>query len=114
MTEGRPSSKPTANPSGQQPAWRTFWPAIASAIVVALVSIIARLPVWASLVLAGLAGGIIAGACSYVAPRPGEAQATRRQRMRSVAIALALGGMVLLFYVATIVRLGGQVMNRPL
>jgi hypothetical protein len=38
----------------------------------------------------------------------------RRQRMRSVAIALALAGMALLFYVATIVRLGGNVMNRAL
>jgi hypothetical protein len=34
--------------------------------------------------------------------------------MRSVAIALALAGMALLFYVATIVRLGGNVMNRAL
>jgi hypothetical protein len=38
----------------------------------------------------------------------------RRRRMRSIAIALALGGLVILFYVATLVRLGGNVMNRPL
>ena len=38
----------------------------------------------------------------------------RQQRMRSIAIALALVGLVVLFYVATIVRLGGNVMNRPL
>ena len=38
----------------------------------------------------------------------------RRRRMRSVAIALALAALVLLFYAATIVRLGGNVMNRPL
>ena len=38
----------------------------------------------------------------------------RRQRMRSIAIALALGGLVVLFYVATLVRLGGNVLNRPL
>ena len=38
----------------------------------------------------------------------------RQQRMRSLAIALALGALVLLFYVATIVRLGGNVMNRPI
>lgn len=37
----------------------------------------------------------------------------RRQRMRSLAIALALGAMVVLFYAATIVRLGGNVFNRP-
>jgi hypothetical protein len=34
--------------------------------------------------------------------------------MRSIAIALALGAMVLLFYIATLVRLGGNVLNRPL
>lgn len=38
----------------------------------------------------------------------------RRQRMRSIAIGLLLAGLALLFYVATIVRLGGNVMNRPL
>ena len=38
----------------------------------------------------------------------------RRRRMRSIAIAVALGLMVVMFYVATIVRLGGNVMNRPL
>jgi len=38
----------------------------------------------------------------------------RRRRMRSIAIALALPGLVVLFYVATLVRLGGNVFNRPL
>lgn len=38
----------------------------------------------------------------------------RRQRMRSIAIALALGTLTLLFYAATIVRMGGNVLNRPL
>ncbi|HVY43733.1 MAG: hypothetical protein ACM31O_08715 [Bacteroidota bacterium] len=38
----------------------------------------------------------------------------RRQRMRSIAIGLTLAGLALLFYIATIVRLGGNVMNRPL
>lgn len=41
-------------------------------------------------------------------------EAQRRQRMRSIAIALALGALVVLFYVATLVRLGGNVLNRPL
>ena len=35
-------------------------------------------------------------------------------RRRSIAIALLLGLMVLLFYAATIVRLGGNVMNKGL
>ena len=38
----------------------------------------------------------------------------RRRRMRSIAIALALAALVVLFYVATLVRLGGNVLNRPL
>ena len=38
----------------------------------------------------------------------------RRRKMRSVAIALALAALVVLFYVATIARLGGNVLNRPL
>jgi len=43
-----------------------------------------------------------------------ERSRARRQRTRSIAIALVLGFMVLLFYAATIVRLGGNVWNRPL
>lgn len=38
----------------------------------------------------------------------------RRQRGRSIAIAISLGLLVALFYVATMVRLGGNVFNRPL
>ena len=40
--------------------------------------------------------------------------AQRRQRTRSIAIALALAALVVLFYIATLVRLGGNVLNRPL
>jgi hypothetical protein len=36
----------------------------------------------------------------------------RRRRMRSIAIALALAALVLIFFVATIVWLGGNVANR--
>lgn len=43
-----------------------------------------------------------------------ERRRIRRQRMRSVAIALALAALVALFYIATIVRLGGNVFNRPM
>jgi hypothetical protein len=39
---------------------------------------------------------------------------TRKQRMRSIAIGLALAAVVVLFYVATIVRLGGNVAKRAL
>jgi hypothetical protein len=37
-----------------------------------------------------------------------EAKRLRRQRLRSTAIALGLGFLVLLFYAATIVRMGGH------
>jgi hypothetical protein len=43
-----------------------------------------------------------------------ERQRLRRQRMRSLAIALALAALVALFYIATIVRLGGNALNRPM
>ena len=42
---------------------------------------------------------------------PEEAQARRK---RSIAIALALGALVVLFFVLTIAKLGPQVLNRPL
>jgi hypothetical protein len=38
----------------------------------------------------------------------------RRRRLRSIAIALAMAALVVLFYVATIVWLGGNVLHRPL
>jgi hypothetical protein len=38
----------------------------------------------------------------------------RSRRARSVAIALVLGVMVLLFYLVTIVKLGPGVLDRPL
>jgi cell division septal protein FtsQ len=38
----------------------------------------------------------------------------RQRRMRSIAIALMLLGMIALFYAATIVRLGSNVLNRAM
>ena len=38
----------------------------------------------------------------------------KRRRARSVAIALVLGFLVLLFYAVTIAKLGPQVLNRPI
>jgi hypothetical protein len=38
----------------------------------------------------------------------------KRRRKRSLAIALTLGGLVLLIFVVTIAKLGPQVLNRPL
>lgn len=39
-------------------------------------------------------------------------QAQRRRR-RSIAIALTLAGLVVLFYVLTLAKLGPQILNRP-
>ena len=38
----------------------------------------------------------------------------RRRRARSIAIALSLGALVLLFYVITIVKVGPHVLTRPM
>ncbi len=43
-----------------------------------------------------------------------EAASKRRQRLRSIAIAVALGATVLMFYAITIIRLGSGVAQRPL
>jgi predicted nucleic acid-binding Zn ribbon protein len=42
------------------------------------------------------------------------AEEKRRRRTRSIAIAFALGALVVLFYLVTILRLGGNVFNRPI
>jgi len=42
------------------------------------------------------------------------AEFDRKRRQRSIAIALILGAMVVLFYVVTIVKLGPGVLDRPL
>jgi len=38
----------------------------------------------------------------------------KKRRSRSIAIAVALGALVALFYVVTIVKLGPGVLDRPL
>ena len=49
-------------------------------------------------------------------PRPPQLSPAelKRRRARSLAIALALGFMVVLFYAVTIAKLGPQVLNRPI
>ena len=41
-----------------------------------------------------------------------DTERARRQRTRSIAIGLALGVLVVLFYVATIIRLGPNALNK--
>jgi hypothetical protein len=43
-----------------------------------------------------------------------EKERKRRQRMRSLAIAWILAALVVLFFIVTLVRLGGHVAERPL
>ncbi len=43
-----------------------------------------------------------------------EQERKRRQRKRSIAIAWILAALALLFFIVTIVRLGGNVADRPL
>jgi len=43
-----------------------------------------------------------------------EKERQRRQRKRSLAIAWILGALVVLFFIVTIVRLGGHIADRPL
>jgi len=38
----------------------------------------------------------------------------KRRKKRSIAIGLMLAGFAILFYAITIIRLGGDVFNRPL
>ncbi|MFT3732319.1 MAG: protein CoxF [Hyphomicrobium sp.] len=45
------------------------------------------------------------------APERLDPRAEKIRRRRSIAIALTLGFMVLAFYIATFVRLGGNVVN---
>jgi hypothetical protein len=48
-------------------------------------------------------------------PRVGLTHAdVRRRRSRSIAIAVALGALVVLFYAVTVVKLGPQILNRPM
>jgi hypothetical protein len=41
-------------------------------------------------------------------------QQLRAQRSRSIAIALALGAFVVIIFVVTLVKLGGNVLTRPM
>jgi hypothetical protein len=43
-----------------------------------------------------------------------DSERKRRQRLRSIAIAWILAALVVLFFIVTIVRLGGHVADRPL
>ncbi len=50
----------------------------------------------------------------YPEIRPLTPEEAKAQRRRSIAIALSLGALVVLFFVLTLAKLGPQVLNRPL
>jgi len=47
-------------------------------------------------------------------PPPLDEQQAKRRRARSIAIALVLAALVVLFYLVTVVKLGPAIMSRPL
>ena len=94
----------------QDRAW-LIGSAAAAAVMAALLVVGVRF--WVAAVMASLL--VVAGGA--VSTRSGLArldEATRRQHVRSIAIGLILAALVVIFYAATIVRLGGNVMNRPM
>ncbi|MGX5735549.1 hypothetical protein [Bosea thiooxidans] len=48
------------------------------------------------------------------APAPFSPEDMARRRRRSVALALVLGGLVVFFFVVTLVKTGPAILNRPL
>ena len=59
-----------------------------------------------------IVGVLWIGSLLAAEPRPAADERTRRQRQRSTAIALALGALVVMFYVATLVRLGPNALRK--
>jgi type IV secretory pathway component VirB8 len=49
-----------------------------------------------------------------MADEPDDEERLRRQRARSIMIAASLLALVAVFYIATMVRLGGNVFNRAI
>lgn len=94
----------------QDKAW-LFGGALGTAVAIALTAIGVRF--WG----AALVGSVLVAMGGTISTRSSLArldEATRRRHVRSIAIGLILAALVLIFYAATIVRLGGNVMNRAL
>jgi hypothetical protein len=51
---------------------------------------------------------------AVIDPAAAEREALARRRRRSIALGLALGAVVLLFYVLTIVKMGPAIFSRAL
>jgi hypothetical protein len=57
-------------------------------------------------------GGVALGLLSPGPAKPQLSETQRRQRNRSIAIAIMLAGFCVLFYIATFVRMGGQMIAK--
>jgi len=79
----------------------------------AVVSRLLEWPRWIGIAIM-LATITIWAASGFESHKAGETEAMRRRRMRNLAIGLSLAALVLLFYVATMARLGGNVLNRSI
>ncbi|MDP4595052.1 MAG: hypothetical protein NWT00_10930 [Beijerinckiaceae bacterium] len=62
----------------------------------------------------GKTKGAGADKTSYPDPFVPTAEQMRARRRRNIAIALAIGGFAVFFYVITIAKLGVGILNRPL
>lgn len=86
---------------------------LAIGCVIWLAAWFASLPKWMATAVAAIVG-LVWVADDYIRKSAGLSEAKRRERSRNLAIALALVGLVALFYAATIVRLGPNALNRPM
>jgi hypothetical protein len=86
---------------------------LAIGCVIWLGTFFSGLPKWIATLVA-IAVGLFFMLDHNIRTMSGLTEAKRRERTRNLAIALALGGMALLFYLATMVRLGPNVFNRAI
>lgn len=113
-------SEPTAKPTLVQWFRQRPWIAVALSTVIWVLSAFNRgrgnnLTLFWAATAAVLISLLLFGslkAADYISGA--ETEPLRRQRARNIAIAVALGGLVALFYLATIARLGPNVFNRPI
>jgi hypothetical protein len=85
---------------------------LAIGAVIWLAAWFSKLPKWMATAAAVIVG-LVWMLDNYIRTSAGLSDAKRRERTRNLAIALALAGLVALFYAATLIRLGPNALNRP-
>ena len=96
--------------SWQDRAWLM---GLGAAVLVTLAGLSLGLRPW-SLLVPALSALAVGAGLSINASLARLDETARKQRTRSIAIGLVLAALVAIFYAATIIRLGGNVMNRPI